>query len=366
MCFTLPCYYFMIPDTLVATESKGAQGYWGDPNAEFNWCELDYLSSNFIAEPFNTFTSILYIISAVFGAYLHNDLSGVGLRFVEKLILFFVALIGVGSTLFHASLLYPMQLLDELPIYWLMLSSSHALFHREDEQDAKHAFVSPGTSAAILCSVGGGLSFILLSTDQASHVHNIARGGMSTTFAIALVYLFYAASLASHETASRLLAAAGTRDNKSDEGEWVKCTQAPVRIFSYAFFLFVSAIICWLLDNFCCPLLLQLPGSLPYPHLHALGNRPQTHKTNYHSGAYLSNSRLNVPIFPVQYAFAGWHLGTAIGLYLMILGIVFHNQVKVAAAQGRAAEIRLCSLKLCGVYVVPYVIAEQSSSKKAS
>jgi dihydroceramidase len=297
MCFTLPCYYYMIPDTLVdSTESKGKEGYWGRPDAEFDWCELNYMTTPYIAEPFNTFTSILYLGSAVMGLVLHQSLPSGGLRFVELLMLFFVALIGVGSTAFHATLLYPMQLLDELPIYWLMLSCSHALFHREDTAGK----ISGKASALILCGIGGGLSAVLVTTAQISPVHNVARGLMSTTFAMAFIYIFYSASIASHETAQRLESIGGHPDS-----------QSPVRNFTTAFLLFVGAIVSWLLDNFCCPTLQQLPFGIPYPHLHALG----------------------------------WHLGTATGLHLMFTNIVFHNQVAqhVAAGSGAATvELGFC------------------------
>ena len=308
MCFTLPCYYFMIPDELTAADqSKGNAGYWGAPNAEFNWCELDYVTTSFVAEPFNAATSVLYLVSAALGWYLHQSLPHGGLRFVEKLMLLCVLLIGFGSTLFHATLLYSMQLLDELPIYWLMLSSVHALFHREDAfaKESDKAKVSSNVSAFILSGVGGGLSIILLTTDQSSQVHNVARGSMSTTFAMAFIYIFYSASIASHETAKRL------------------DSQSPINNFTTAFFLFVTAIVSWLLDNFCCPVLQNLPVSIPYPHLHALG----------------------------------WHLGTAVGLHLMFIGIVFHFQ---AATAGDNATVELASW----FGIVPYIAVHADSRKR--
>jgi hypothetical protein len=301
----------MIPDTLVATESKGKEGHWGRPNAEFDWCELNYMESTFVAEPFNTFTSLLYFVSAAFGWVLHQPLPSGGLRLVERLMLLFVVLIGVGSTAFHATLLYPMQLLDELPIYWLMLSCSHALFHRNEAtttaSNKAPKEISGSVSAFILFAVGGGLSLILLTTPQTSQIHNVSRGLMSTTFAMAFVYIFYAASIASHETAHRLESIGGHPD-----------TQSPVRNFTTAFLLFVGAIVSWLADNFCCPLFQQLPFGIPYPHLHALG----------------------------------WHLGTALGLHLMFTGIVFHHQaVQHVAAGSGAATVELAFVLHC----VPYV-----------
>merc|ERR1712008_168478 len=35
-----------------------------------------------------------------------------------------------------------------------------------------------------------------------------------------------------------------------------------------AFLSFVLSVMCWLIDNYFCKALWQLPGGLPYPHLH--------------------------------------------------------------------------------------------------
>jgi hypothetical protein len=39
--------------------------------------------------------------------------------------------VGVGSTIFHATLLYSSQLLDELPMFYLVLSAAFILKYRD-------------------------------------------------------------------------------------------------------------------------------------------------------------------------------------------------------------------------------------------
>lgn len=244
-----------------------------------------------------------------------------------------------GFALFIRSLppcSYPMQLLDELPIYWLMLSCSHALFYRTTKETKSH----PGSSqqgGAALALLGSGITVILCKTDRSLAVHNWARGLMSTTFTgrktlkclcfvcpffassfshvcissllpfrsfvlnpAAFIYIFYSASLASHETAEQLK----TTNNAT-------AAINAIRLYDWAFGSFVLAIVCWLLDNFCCPLLQNLPF-LPYPQLHALG----------------------------------WHIGTAVGLHLMFISILLHSQV----LRGNKAEM---AWGCCGA--VPFV-----------
>ena len=90
-------------------------GYWGIPTSTIDWCEENYVISTYIAEALNTTTNSVFIALATFAIYhaFHNKLEP---RFIFTA--FGFLLVGVGSWLFHMTLRYHFQLLDELPMIY--------------------------------------------------------------------------------------------------------------------------------------------------------------------------------------------------------------------------------------------------------
>jgi dihydroceramidase len=90
-------------------------GYWGQVTSTIDWCEENYVVSNYIAEFLNTLTNAGFIALAGFAIYQvkKNNLEP---RFVFTALGFL--LVGVGSWLFHMTLKYHFQLLDELPMIY--------------------------------------------------------------------------------------------------------------------------------------------------------------------------------------------------------------------------------------------------------
>lgn len=90
-------------------------GYWGIPTSTIDWCEENYVVSKYIAEAVNTTTNSAFIILALFSIYhaIHNKLEP---RFIFTA--FGFLLVGIGSWLFHMTLKYHFQLLDELPMIY--------------------------------------------------------------------------------------------------------------------------------------------------------------------------------------------------------------------------------------------------------
>lgn len=102
-----------------------AQYYWGKVTSTINWCEEDYVVTRFIAEFCNTTTNSVFVLLATI-AIINSLRYG-----YEKRILVIGAgylLVGIGSWLFHMTLKYEFQLLDELPMIYTTLLMFWAIF----------------------------------------------------------------------------------------------------------------------------------------------------------------------------------------------------------------------------------------------
>jgi len=93
--------------------------YWGKPTASLDWCEKNYVVCNYIAEFWNTMTSMVIALLGFVGCYLTRR-EKLETRFTVLYAI--IAVVGLGSTAFHGTLLIENQLLDELPMLWGMLA----------------------------------------------------------------------------------------------------------------------------------------------------------------------------------------------------------------------------------------------------
>ena len=89
-------------------------GYWGTPTSSVDWCEQNYAHTEYVCELFNTLSSLAMVVVGLWGVYWHRRV--LELRFM--LVFGSVALVGLGSMAFHGSLLFEMQMLDELPMLY--------------------------------------------------------------------------------------------------------------------------------------------------------------------------------------------------------------------------------------------------------
>lgn len=94
------------------------EGWWGTITSTIDWCEENYTIIPWIAEFFNTISSLSLVFLGCYGLFIH-DRQGLELRF--KWLFASVALVGCGSIAFHASLKFHTQLLDELPMYYAVI-----------------------------------------------------------------------------------------------------------------------------------------------------------------------------------------------------------------------------------------------------
>lgn len=89
--------------------------FWGPPTATIDWCEENYLFTPYVAEIVNAFTNVGFVLLAMHHIY-STFKNKHGLLYVFISIGF--ASVGLGSFMFHSTLLYEHQLMDELPMVW--------------------------------------------------------------------------------------------------------------------------------------------------------------------------------------------------------------------------------------------------------
>jgi dihydroceramidase len=92
-------------------------GFWGAPTSSVDWCEANYQHTPYICELANTVSSLAMVAVGLLGLWLHR-------RTLEPrflLAFFVVAIVGVGSIGFHATLRFELQMLDELPMLYSAL-----------------------------------------------------------------------------------------------------------------------------------------------------------------------------------------------------------------------------------------------------
>eukprot|EP01083_Nonionella_stella_P258852 884255_1 len=89
-------------------QAYDVSGYWGDADASVDWCESNYQYSYYIAEFWNTLSSIPMFIFAIVGAILCYNYGVKEKRFFVSFLC--ICNIGFGSAFYHSSLKRSAQL----------------------------------------------------------------------------------------------------------------------------------------------------------------------------------------------------------------------------------------------------------------
>ncbi|KAF2234622.1 alkaline phytoceramidase [Viridothelium virens] len=100
-------------------------GFWSPVTSTLNWCEEDYYATIYSAEIVNTLTNLLFMYCAFKGIFncIQNGHDRIFLiTFIGYLV------VGTGSFMFHTSLKYPMQLVDELSMIYTTCLMFYATF----------------------------------------------------------------------------------------------------------------------------------------------------------------------------------------------------------------------------------------------
>lgn len=103
--------------------------YWAPVSASVDWCEQNYVHSNFIAEFWNTMSSVPLCLVALVGlAFAWR------FQYPTRVVVCYAGLfvIGLGSIAFHGTLTHAGQALDELSMLWTVTALFYCILDERD------------------------------------------------------------------------------------------------------------------------------------------------------------------------------------------------------------------------------------------
>lgn len=102
----------------VQTRVHNETGYWGPVDAIHQFCEPHYQTSPYLCEFYNTLSSFVFLGLAV---YIWKNFPQFAQQDVYiRVALVWLAIISMGSILFHGTMRYSFQLMDEFPMVGFM------------------------------------------------------------------------------------------------------------------------------------------------------------------------------------------------------------------------------------------------------
>ncbi|KAF3917063.1 hypothetical protein ABW20_dc0100270 [Dactylellina cionopaga] len=128
-----------------------AQSRWEPATSTINFCEEDYYVTGYVAEVMNVATNGLYLWLSYRGArhvFNHDHPKIFALCFISY------GIIGIGSILFHGTLKYSMQLVDECAMIYTALTMCFATF--------SHGRSTPMQAVVLAICAGTGLGITLI------------------------------------------------------------------------------------------------------------------------------------------------------------------------------------------------------------
>ncbi|KAJ1999971.1 alkaline ceramidase ydc1, partial [Coemansia thaxteri] len=184
-----------------------------------DWCEENYVVSDYIAEFWNCLTNGMFVMMAALGIY-----NAVIHKQGKRIIACYVGLlfVGMGSACFHATLKYTTQLLDELPMLYLCAIGFYSLV--EIEKTVKYGW-------------------------------KLAAALVSFQTAITITYLFWVQSPVFHQVAFAMTCCAGVAFGYRRQCEMTVSSRTRRmfhRLLLQGFLGMASGFMVWNLDNIFC------------------------------------------------------------------------------------------------------------------
>ncbi|KAI0720071.1 alkaline phytoceramidase [Cerioporus squamosus] len=240
------------------------QAFWGPVTATLDWCEANYQFSRYIAEAANTFSNLITVGLAVYGAT-QSISEKLPPRYLAGYAGF--ALVGIGSFIFHATLLFEAQLMDELPMIYVASYCCAVLF------DTSRGFNLADSKAKELGIIFSAFNILFTWSYYISRnplYHQFVFAGLMFTTTFRTVYL-----LRNGEISKRLPPAERA---------------SIARLFSSGAATFALGFLVWNLDNIFCSSITRWKTAIGWP------------------AAFLLEGH------------SWWHILTALGTYMMLIG----------------------------------------------
>ncbi|WWC95973.1 hypothetical protein V866_002840 [Kwoniella sp. B9012] len=117
-----------------------SSGFWGEHTSTIDWCEKNYVHTPYIAETVNTLTNLPSILLGLYGFFsvLNN---GLPKRFAYCYL--GLSLIGIGSFGFHMSLRWEWQLMDELPMIYVVSYAAFLILETSPGLEFRYGILGP-------------------------------------------------------------------------------------------------------------------------------------------------------------------------------------------------------------------------------
>jgi len=171
----------------------GHVSFWGKPTASLDWCEVNYAYSPYVAEFWNTISSLWLLALAIFGLIVGKRLD---IKLPVQLSYMILGVVGVGSALFHGTLLYSCQLLDELPMIYGTLIFLFTIFDFEKDSPLDRFFVPA------LAIIGVTVTVVMLTHSDNPMLHQFAYAGLVFLLIIRASYITYKSNISAEEKAN--------------------------------------------------------------------------------------------------------------------------------------------------------------------
>jgi hypothetical protein len=229
---------------------SNSPGYWDPITSTIDWCEPNYKHHGSIAEMYNTFSNVAYMIAGLGFLYnAHRTFTTNNFTREVRLFRFYftgiaLILVGVGSFLFHMTLRRDHQAMDELAMYIAVLTLLYALLnvHDEfDEQGRKKSFLY------FFPSVRGAITWVICANAFAFAVYvydHMAPVVFQTSFGIAILVSVFKSAYMVHTVGKNLSGNTFVRQSRAD------CTTMLHAVTVCA----IAGFCAWLTDNTYCPL----------------------------------------------------------------------------------------------------------------
>eukprot|EP01113_Clastostelium_recurvatum_P035669 TRINITY_DN49_c0_g1_i4.p1 TRINITY_DN49_c0_g1~~TRINITY_DN49_c0_g1_i4.p1 ORF type:complete len:293 (+),score=42.61 TRINITY_DN49_c0_g1_i4:3-881(+) len=171
----------MQPDTTLPANTAP---FWGHPTSSLEWCEDNYAISPYVCEFWNTLSSLYISSLAMVGLYLVVQKQQTELCMAVSCII--LGLVGLGSALFHGTLLYTFQLLDELPMIYGTLLFLYCCMDSKKFSKVARKFTIP-----FMMMYGLATTLVMLTNKNNPMYHQVAYAALVFTLVFRSAYISY-------------------------------------------------------------------------------------------------------------------------------------------------------------------------------